>query len=133
MWAVSLLGPPLGLRDPIRMAVAISIAVVGGSIDLFSAVSFRRARTTVNPMKPERTSVLVTSGAYRFSRNPMYVGLLLVLVAWALFLNSAWALMGPAIFALYINRFQIAPEEKALAATFGAAYSAYKSSVRRWL
>jgi protein-S-isoprenylcysteine O-methyltransferase Ste14 len=63
----------------------------------------------------------------------MYVGLLLVLVAWALFLNSAWALMGPAIFALYINRFQIAPEEKALAATFGAAYSAYKSSVRRWL
>ena len=133
MWAVSLVGPSLGLRDPIRMVVAIAIALAGASIDLFSAVSFRRARTTVNPMKPERTSVLVTSGAYRFSRNPMYVGLLLVLVAWALFLNSAWALMGPAIFVLYMNRFQIAPEEKVLAATFGAAYSTYKSSVRRWL
>ena len=121
------------MRDPIRLVVALAIALVGASIDLFSAISFRRARTTVNPMKPENTSVLVTSGAYRFSRNPMYVGLLFVLVAWAVFLSSAWALVGPPLFVLYINRFQIAPEERVLAATFGAAYLAYKSSVRRWL
>jgi protein-S-isoprenylcysteine O-methyltransferase Ste14 len=133
MWAVSLAGLSLGLRDPIRIVVAGTIALIGASIDLFSAISFRRAKTTVNPMKPEKTSALVTSGAYRFSRNPMYVGLVFLLVAWAVFLSSAWALAGPLVFVLYINRFQIAPEERVLTATFGTAYSAYKSSVRRWL
>jgi protein-S-isoprenylcysteine O-methyltransferase Ste14 len=133
MWVVSLAGPSLGLRDPIRIVVAGAIALVGASINLFSVISFRRAKTTINPMKPENTSVLVTSGAYSFSRNPMYVGLLFVLVAWAVFLSSAWALAGPLLFVLYINRFQIAPEERVLAATFGTAYLAYKSSVRRWL
>jgi protein-S-isoprenylcysteine O-methyltransferase Ste14 len=63
----------------------------------------------------------------------MYVGLLFVLVAWAIFLSTAWALLGPLAFVLYLNRFQIAPEERALSAMFGAGYSAYKSSVRRWL
>jgi protein-S-isoprenylcysteine O-methyltransferase Ste14 len=133
MWAVSLAGPSFGLRDPIRIVLAATVALVGASIDLFSAISFRRAKTTVNPMKPEKTSALVTSGAYRFSRNPMYVGLTVLLVAWAVFLSSAWALSGPLVFVLYINRFQIVPEERALTATFGMAYSAYKSSVRRWL
>jgi protein-S-isoprenylcysteine O-methyltransferase Ste14 len=133
MWAVSLAGPSLGLRDPIRIVVAGTIALFGLGIDLFSAISFRRARTTVNPMKPEKTSVLVTSGAYRFSRNPMYVGLVFVLVAWAMFLSSAWALVGPLVFVLYINRFQIVPEERVLMVTFGPTYSAYKSSVRRWI
>jgi len=133
MWAVSLAGPSAGLHDPIRLVVAGAIALVGASIDLVSAILFRRARTTVNPMKPEKTSVLVTSGAYRYSRNPMYVGLLFVLIAWAVFLGSAWAFAGPLIFVLYINRFQIAPEERVLMATFGTDYSTYKSRVRRWL
>jgi protein-S-isoprenylcysteine O-methyltransferase Ste14 len=133
MWGVSLAGPSFGLGDPMRDVVAGTVGLVGAGIDLFSAISFRLARTTVNPMRPEKSSALVTSGAYRFSRNPMYVGLVFVLVAWAVFLGSAWALAGPLAFALYIDRFQIAPEERVLAATFGAAYVAYKSSVRRWL
>jgi protein-S-isoprenylcysteine O-methyltransferase Ste14 len=67
------------------------------------------------------------------SRNPMYLGVLTVLIAWAVLLSSAWALLGPLAFVLYINRFQIAPEEQVLSDKFGADYSAYQSRVRRWL
>ena len=63
----------------------------------------------------------------------MYVGLLVLLFAWAVFLSSAWALLGPVVFVLYMNRFQIAPEERVLSGMFGTDYSAYKSRVRRWL
>ena len=84
-------------------------------------------------MKPQTTSSLVCSGIYRVTRNPMYLGLVFVLVAWAVFLSSAWALLGPMAFALYMNRFQIAPEERVLSSMFGASYSDYLSRVRRWL
>jgi len=84
-------------------------------------------------MKPEKASSLVTTGIYRFTRNPMYLGLLFVLFAWAVFLASVWALLGPVAFVFYIDRFQIAPEEAILAGMFGAAYTEYKARVRRWL
>ncbi len=84
-------------------------------------------------MKPEAASSLVVTGIYKVTRNPMYVGLSFLLLAWAVFLWSAWALLGPLVFLAYIFRFQIAPEERALATLFGADYSAYKARVRRWL
>lgn len=133
MWGVTLLAPLLEMPAFIRVTAAVTIALAGGGFSLAAVISFRRARTTVNPMKPETTSSLVCSGIYRATRNPMYVGLLLVLVAWAVFLSSAWALLGPLAFVFYINRFQIAPEEKVLSAMFGTDYAAYKSRVRRWL
>jgi len=133
MWGISLVAPLLEVPAFIRVAAAVTIALAGGGFSLAGVISFRRARTTVNPMKPETTSSLVCSGIYGVTRNPMYVGLLLVLVAWAAFLSSAWALLGPLAFVLYINRFQIAPEERVLSAMFGTGYSAYKSRVRRWL
>ena len=133
MWAASRTGPTIELSVLVRAVAAIIIAVVGGSISLAGDLSFRRAKTTVNPMKPEKASSLVTSGIYRFTRNPMYLGLLLVVVAWAAFLASAWALAGPVAFVLYIARFQIAPEERVLSTKFGATYSEYKARVRRWL
>ena len=133
MWGISLVAPLLEAPMFIRVAAALAIALAGGGFSLAGVISFRRARTTVNPMKPETTSSLVCSGIYRVTRNPMYVGLLFVLVAWAVFLSSAWALLGSLAFVLYIDRFQIAPEEKVLLAMFGTSYSAYKSRVRRWL
>lgn len=133
MWGISLVAPSLEVPAFIRVAAALVIALAGGGFSLAGIISFRRARTTVNPMKPETTSSLVCSGIYRVTRNPMYVGLLFVLVAWAVFLSSPWALLGPLAFVLYINRFQIAPEEKVLSAMFGTNYSAYKSRVRQWL
>ena len=132
MWGISLVAPSLQVPALIRVAAAI-IALTGGVFSIAGVISFRRAGTTLNPMQPETTSSLVSSGIFRVTRNPMYAGLLLVLVAWAVFLSSAWALLGPLVFVLYINRFQIAPEERVLSAIFGTAYSAYKSRVRRWL
>jgi protein-S-isoprenylcysteine O-methyltransferase Ste14 len=133
MWGISVVAPLLEVPAFIRVAAAGTIALAGGGFSLAGIISFRRARTTVNPMKPESTSSLVCSGIYGVTRNPMYVGLLFVLVAWAVFLSSAWALLGPLAFLLYINRFQIAPEEGVLSARFGTGYSAYKAKVRRWL
>ena len=133
MWRLSVVTPALEVPAFIRVAAAVTIALAGGGFSLTGIISFRRAKTTVNPMKPDTTSSLVCSGIYGVTRNPMYVGLLFVLIAWAVFLSSAWTWLGPPAFALYINRFQIAPEERVLSALFPTGYSAYKSRVRRWL
>ncbi len=133
MWGISLVAPLLEVPAIIRVAAALAIALAGGGFSLAGVISFRRAGTTVNPMKPETTSALVCSGIYQATRNPMYAGLLFVLVAWAVFLSSPCALLGPLAFVLYINRFQIAPEERALSSKFGKEYAAYKQSARRWL
>lgn len=98
-----------------------------------AGIRFRRANTTVNPLKPQAASSLVTAGIYRYTRNPMYLGLLFLLVAWAVLLSSPFALLGPVAFVTYISRFQIVPEERVLAALFGAEYAAYQAGVRRWL
>lgn len=133
MWAVAPLGPALGFSNPWRDGLALALAVAGAAIDLYCAIAFWRARTTVNPLSPARSSVLVSGGAYRFSRNPMYVGQAMVVLAWAVFLDSAWGFLGPVVFVLYLNRFQIEPEERALEEKFGDEFCAYKASVRRWL
>ena len=133
MWGISSVTPPLELPSVVRVVVVALFFLTGACISIAGVVAFRRKKTTINPMKPETTSALITSGIYRFSRNPMYVGILFALVAWAAFLSSAWALIGPATFVLYINRFQIEPEERVLERLFGATYSSYKSAVRRWL
>ncbi len=114
-------------------AVAPVIAALGIGIALAGVLEFRRAQTTVNPLKPETSSRLVTSGIYRHTRNPMYLGMAVVLLAWAAWLSSAWSLLGIAMFAAYITRFQILPEETALQRIFGAEFDEYRERVRRWL
>jgi protein-S-isoprenylcysteine O-methyltransferase Ste14 len=132
MWGLARVAPLSG-GPSLRVGVALAFAVIGVAFSISGVVAFQRAKTTKNPMKPEAASSLVVTGAYKLTRNPMYLGLLLLLLAWAAFLWSAWALLGPVAFVAYISRFQIAPEEKALAALFGAEYCAYKAKVRRWL
>jgi protein-S-isoprenylcysteine O-methyltransferase Ste14 len=133
MWGISRLTLPLEVPGLIRVVVAVLLVLTGACIGIAGVVAFRRGKTTINPMRPQTTSALISSGIYRFSRNPMYVGILFALVAWAIFLSSAWAMIGPVAFVLYINRYQIEPEERVLASMFGAAYADYKSAVRRWL
>ena len=133
MWAVSRLTFVFELDAALRTAVAVVIALIGGAFDVAGIAAFRRAKTTLNPMKPEAASSLVTGGIYRVTRNPMYVGLLFLLVAWAAFLWAPWAILGPVLFVAYMNRFQIGPEERALIGAFGEEYARYKSAVRRWL
>jgi protein-S-isoprenylcysteine O-methyltransferase Ste14 len=133
MWFASGLGPSMELPLLARSLIFAAIALAGGATALAGDLEFKRARTTINPLKPQNASSLVTSGVYRFTRNPMYLGLLLVVLGWAAFLCSAVALVGPVIFVAYIGRFQIAPEERVLSAKFGTAYSGYLARVRRWL
>jgi protein-S-isoprenylcysteine O-methyltransferase Ste14 len=133
MWATSRLAPLIQIPGALRLGTAAAVLLVGIGFSVGGVLAFRRARTTLNPTKPEQASSLVRSGVYRVTRNPMYVGVLCVLVAWAVFLSSAWALLGPLIFVLYIGRFQIAPEERALAKLFGSEFADYQAKVRRWL
>lgn len=100
---------------------------------LSGVMAFRRARTTVNPLNPEAATALVIVGVYRYTRNPMYVGLATMLVGWAVYLAAPLALLGPPIFVLFIARFQIVPEERALAEKFGREFADYRKKVRRWL
>ena len=133
MWAIALTATRIEMTPLVRFGAALVFAIAGVGIGILGVIGFRHARTTANPMKPEAASSLVTSGVYRFTRNPMYLGLCLVLVAWALFLSSPSAFLGPILFIFYINRFQIAPEETALSAIFEEEFAAYKAKVRRWI
>jgi protein-S-isoprenylcysteine O-methyltransferase Ste14 len=133
MWLVTWAIPTIGFKLPARTLVSVSVAVAGMVITGLGVASFRRANTTVNPMKPASSSTLVVSGIYRYTRNPMYLGFLLGLIGWAIYLSNALAFFLLPAFVAYINRFQIGPEEKALGVLFGEQFVAYCSRVRRWL
>ncbi len=133
MWWLAGFGPWLPAATLPRVLLGCAIALLGGAISSAGSIAFRRARTTVNPMTPDKASALVTRGIYTRTRNPMYVGVTLVLLGWAVYLCALWPLLGPVAFVLYISHFQIAPEERALSKLFGADYAAYCTRVRRWL
>lgn len=132
MWSVSAWPPVFALASPVRLALAGVLAVVGAAFDFLGLLAFFQSRTTINPLRPAKTSTLVTGGIYRITRNPMYVGLAILLTAWAFYLGSLWPFLGPVLFVAYINRFQIEPEERVLRGKF-ADYDAYAARVRRWL
>lgn len=133
MWSVAALTPSLAFEMPGRIILTLTFAAVGVVVALMGVVAFRRASTTVNPLRPEAASSLVTSGIYRVTRNPMYLGLLLVLLGWAVFLSHPLPWLGAPLFVAYMNRFQIRPEERHLHVQFGNEFDAYSRSTRRWL
>lgn len=124
--------PALALLLPARAAVAIAFVIAGAGIAAAGVRAFHRARTTVNPTRPDTASTLVTHGIYRYTRNPMYLGFVLALLGWAVWLSHAAAFAGPLVFVLLMSRLQIIPEERALARRFGNEFAAYRSRVRRW-
>lgn len=131
MWLVSYALPAFAYA-PLRV-VAVGMGIAGAVMTGSALLSFWSVRTTANPMKPSSTSFLVTSGIYRFTRNPMYLGLLLLLVGWALYVANVLAFLFLPAFILYLNRFQIEPEERALTARFGREFLEYASRVNRWI
>ena len=106
---------------------------LGISFDIHSVTGFFRARTTINPLQIQRSRALVVTGLYRFSRNPMYLGLVLALTGWALLLHDCLGLLVVWLFARALNVLQIAPEEAALQRRFGSAYYDYARRVHRWI
>lgn len=133
MWLITWAAPAFGCAFPARVATAVGAVIIGVAIAGMGIMSFRMAKTTVNPMKPESSSALVVTGIYRLTRNPMYLGFLWILFGWGIFLSNAPALLILPGFIFYMNRFQIEPEERALARLFGPAFVEYRIQVRRWI
>lgn len=116
-----------------RSLISIIVFIFGVLIVLVGGYQFRKASTTVNPLLPEESSKLVTSGIYKYSRNPMYIGFFLFLLAWAILLGSLVTLLVLPIYVLLITKVQIVPEEVILEEKFQNEYRQYKSNVRRWI
>ena len=133
MWATEALLPSLVISFPWHDLLGTTFSAIGILFILAAGAAFRTRRTTVNPTKPDAASSLVVSGVYRLSRNPMYVGALLALGGWAVFLSHPLPFLFLPLFFAYMNRFQITPEERLLSSKFGAEYETYKEAVRRWL
>ncbi len=133
MWLMAWVLPEYGFDMPYRRLMTLIVAGAGFVVAAWGVAAFRQVGTTVNPMKPESSSTLVASGIYSFTRNPMYLGFLLALLAWAIYLSHPAAFLVLPLYVWYMNRFQIQPEERALASLFGEAFRTYASRVRRWL
>ncbi len=133
MWWLAILFPTTSAQNKMAAILSLTLLVIAVAFVLAAAISFRAEKTTVNPTKPHTSSALVTSGIYTYTRNPMYVGFVCVLIAWGIYLMNIYSLMLIPGFILYMNRFQILPEERALEKLFGEVFLAYKKRVRRWL
>ncbi len=133
MWLVAHFTHVLAISNALRFGLTLLFLVIGVIYALPAVLAFRSHKTTIDPVRVGRASKLVTSGPFSYSRNPMYTGMVMLLLAWTCYLASPWAVLGPILFELYILRFQIWPEERAMHAKFGADYLAYAGKVRRWL
>jgi protein-S-isoprenylcysteine O-methyltransferase Ste14 len=133
MLGVTYVAPGLSFVLAGSSAIALAVTVLGVALAFAGVIAFRHHRTTVNPLTPNASSSVVSSGVYRLTRNPMYLGFLLALAGWAVYLSNAGAAVLVGIFAAYLTQYQIKPEERALLAKFGAEFAGYMSRVRRWL
>ena len=133
MWLVAIPFPALDLDLPARLEAGAAFLAIAVGIGAAAVLGFRRAKTTINPLKPEASSALVTGGIYRWTRNPMYLAMLLVLIGWAYIVSNLAALVMLPLFVSTLTRLQIEPEERALHARFGAEFENYRRKVRRWL
>ncbi|MDI9246294.1 isoprenylcysteine carboxylmethyltransferase family protein [Marinobacter sp. CHS3-4] len=133
MWLLAALLPTLSITFSASSLVALILALAGAVFALLGVMAFRSAGTTVDPRVPDQSASLVTSGVYRISRNPMYVGFLVVLIGWGVFLGNISGFLLLPFFVMYMNRFQIAPEERYMREKFGDEYRQYETMVRRWV
>jgi len=133
MWLAARALPMLRFDFQGRRAVALALLALGAAISLAGVIEFRRARTTTNPLRPAAASSLVVTGIYTRTRNPMYLGFAVALLAWSAWLANPVTLLGIAGFVAWMNRIQIVAEERAIAALFGEEFERYRNRVRRWI
>lgn len=132
-WLLDRGAPSLRVALPGQPGVAIALAVAGAALMLAAALSLAAARTTLDPTRPEKSTSLVRAGAFAMTRNPIYLGDVLLLAAWVAWLGQPLGLLPLAGFVAWLDRVQIAAEERALAQRFGPDWQAYRRRVRRWL
>ncbi len=133
MWGVARLLPAADVDLPARLFIVVVLVIASGAIAVAGILAFRRHETTVDPTQPGKATSLVVGGVYRHTRNPMYLSLALLLLAWAAYLANIVTLLVIPAFIAYMHRFQIIPEERALLEKFGDSYTRYAGRVRRWL
>ncbi len=133
MWLLNKLVPVWHFNLPFSEEISTFFLCAGFLITFFGIWSFRQASTTVDPLHPEQASNLVTSGVYKYTRNPMYLGMLMVLLSWMVYLENSINILIAIVFVWFISRYQILPEEKVLKALFGEQYDNYCIRTRRWI
>ena len=121
------------IQIPFQSLISIFILSIGILILLNPVLKFKKSKTTINPIKFKKVNKLVTSGIYKYSRNPMYLGLLMIVVSSSIFYLNIYSILTPLFFYLWINRFQIKREEVFLTEKFGEDYLSYKKKTRRWI
>lgn len=112
--------------------IGIVFGLIGSLILMAGIIPFHLQKTTVNPLAPDRASQLVTTGIYKVTRNPMYLGMAILLTAWCIYLSSTTGWIFLLAFIVFITKFQIQPEERILVKKFGIDFENYRLSVRRW-
>ncbi|UYI48321.1 isoprenylcysteine carboxylmethyltransferase family protein [Vibrio natriegens] len=127
------LTPTFMITVPFVEFVVAALTLLSGFIGIAGVYEFRKAKTTVNPVKPESASSVVNTGVFAYTRNPMYVALLLLIIALGLWWQHLSVTPCGALFISYMNRYQIKPEEHVLERLFGEDYLKYKNRVRRWI
>ena len=133
MWGIARVMPPQPLPQVVTFVAAALFTIGSGIVGIAGVAAFHRAGTTVNPLQPENSSTLVVDGVYRYTRNPMYLALLMLLFAWGIALSNPYSMLAAWTFIPYMNRFQIRPEERAMTQRFGAEFLRYAARVRRWI
>ena len=133
MWIADRSLPQFAFLLPIRGLLAITSGAFGAVIGIAGVIEFRRAQTTVNPLRPYAAGSLVVTGVFAWTRNPMYLGLALGLLGWSLWLGNFAAVVLLPVFVAYLSRFQIFPEEQVLERHFGTEFTEYRNRVRRWI
>jgi protein-S-isoprenylcysteine O-methyltransferase Ste14 len=133
MWGLDQFVLQLSFTVPYRFVIGAVLILLGGLIGVAGLIEFARHKTTVHPLRPHKASKIVDTGIYRRSRNPMYLALLICLTGWGVILGNPLNLLLILLFALYIDRFQIEPEERAMIKQFGDDYLEYRKNVRRWM
>ena len=133
MIVIDALFPQVRLEGFWRVPLSTILFLLGVMLVIIGGKEFIRFKTTVNPINPENTTSLVTTGVYRYSRNPMYLGFALILVGCGVFLNNMLSLLVVSAFIWFNTKYQILPEEKALEHKFGESFRKYRARVRRWI
>jgi len=133
MWLIAEQFPEFSFSSVIQQPLAILICIIGIGIDLVSVGLFARKKTTVSPFSPNKTEVLVTSGLYQYTRNPMYLGMACILTGLGVWLGNFASFAMIPCFVWYITQLQIIPEEEILLEKFGEEYGEYMLRVRRWI
>lgn len=133
IWIISKYTAGFEIKNITKNSIVTLITITGVIFGFSGVISFKKSNTSVDPTKPESADTLVSSGIYRVSRNPMYLSLVFLLIAMVLYLESLWSIIVVCLFVVYMNRFQIIPEERAMIKLFGNEYVDYMQRVRRWI